>query len=131
MLKLRNVNPVRKIDNEYNIVITKYELEQEKKILEDFLKKNSFTFDSKQTDDDSIIDKTSSHKISITQETIQLTYDNFSYSEIIRKILPQDFDQIPNSYEIIGKIAHLNLREKFLGYKYLIGQIILDVCIEI
>lgn len=34
--------------------------------------------------------------------------------------------EIPTSYEIIGNIAHLNLREKFLPYKFLIGKIILD-----
>jgi tRNA (guanine37-N1)-methyltransferase len=37
-----------------------------------------------------------------------------------------DIKEIPNSFEIIGNIAHLNLREKFLPYKFLIGKIILD-----
>jgi tRNA (guanine37-N1)-methyltransferase len=44
--------------------------------------------------------------------------------DIMRKISPEE---VPNSYEIIGKIAHLNLREKFLPIKHLIGQIIIDV----
>lgn len=34
--------------------------------------------------------------------------------------------EIPKSFEIIGNIAHLNLREKFLPYKNLIAKIILD-----
>lgn len=37
-----------------------------------------------------------------------------------------EINEIPNSFEIIGNIAHLNLREKFLPYKFLIGKIILD-----
>jgi tRNA (guanine37-N1)-methyltransferase len=64
----------------------------------------------------------------ITEEEIQLTYDNFTYIEVLRKVLP--LDEIPNSYELIGKIAHLNLREKFLPYKNIIGQLILDVCLK-
>ena len=52
-------------------------------------------------------------------------YDNFTYIDVLRKVLP--LDEIPNSYELIGKIAHLNLREKFLPYKNIIGQLILDV----
>lgn len=36
------------------------------------------------------------------------------------------FLEIPKSFEIIGNIAHLNLREKFLPFKYLIAKIILD-----
>ncbi len=84
-----------------------------------------------QSDDLEHKNNSSLHKISITEEKIELNYDNFSYIDIIRKILPKDYDQAPNSYEIIGKIAHLNLREKFLDYKYLIGQIILDVYIKL
>ena len=34
--------------------------------------------------------------------------------------------EIPKSFEIIGNIAHLNLREKFLPWKFLIAKIILD-----
>jgi tRNA (guanine37-N1)-methyltransferase len=65
----------------------------------------------------------------ITEEEIKLTYDNFTYIEVLRKVLP--LDEIPNSYELIGKIAHLNLREKFLPYKNIIGQLILDVCLKL
>ncbi len=56
---------------------------------------------------------------------IQLNYDNFTYAEVLKMISPSD--DIPNSYEVIGKIAHLNLREKFLPMKYLIGKLIIDV----
>ena len=33
---------------------------------------------------------------------------------------------LPNGFEIVGKIAHMNLRDQYLKYKYFIGQLILD-----
>jgi len=95
------------------------------------LKKNLFRIfneisDEKEIDAMKNPDKNINY-IYISKESLQLTYDNFSYTDVIRKILRKDSAQIPNSYEIIGKIAHLNLREVFLEYKFLIGQIILDV----
>ena len=34
---------------------------------------------------------------------------------------------MPKNFEIIGSIAHLNIREDFLPLKYLIGKMIIDV----
>jgi tRNA (guanine37-N1)-methyltransferase len=53
-----------------------------------------------------------------------ITHENYSASEILKDIL--DDDEIPSSYEMIGNIAHLNLREKYNDSKYIIGRIILD-----
>jgi hypothetical protein len=47
--------------------------------------------------------------------------------EIIARLLPLHLTDIPASFTIIGHIAHFNLREDFLPYKYLIGQVILEV----
>lgn len=70
--------------------------------------------------------KEGDYEIVVTE--IKLDYNNFSYGEVLKKILPQgDIAEAPSSYEVIGKIAHLNLREKFLPYKKLIGELILDV----
>lgn len=63
---------------------------------------------------------------------IELTYDNFSYYEVLKKALSgTEGDQVdlPSSFETIGSIAHLNLREKYLKHKHLIAEVILDVCI--
>lgn len=56
-----------------------------------------------------------------------IDYSNFSYSEALKKLIPEEMEEIPSGFETIGKIAHMNLREKFLPYKFLIGQIVLDV----
>lgn len=59
-----------------------------------------------------------------------LTYKNFSIEEIISKLLGENLSkEFPKSFEIIGNIAHMNIREEYLKYKYLIGALILDVSI--
>jgi len=45
--------------------------------------------------------------------------------ETLKKILPPDLP-IPSSFEQVGHIAHLNLREELLFYKRAIGQVILE-----
>lgn len=52
----------------------------------------------------------------------------FQKEEIMKELLPSDV-VIPSSFEIIGHIAHLNLRAPQLPYKHLIGQAILDVVV--
>ena len=63
----------------------------------------------------------------VTEEDVKLTHENYTAHDILKQVLPNDFDEFPSSYEIIGNIAHLNLREKFNDYKFIIGKIILDV----
>ena len=33
---------------------------------------------------------------------------------------------MPSSFETVGHIAHLNIRDELIPYKHLIGQVILD-----
>jgi tRNA G37 N-methylase Trm5 len=47
--------------------------------------------------------------------------------EIIERLLPDQLTDIPASFTMIGHIAHFNLRDEYLPYKYLIGQVILEV----
>lgn len=54
-----------------------------------------------------------------------LTYDYFTYKEILREILPEEIE-IPGSYQIIGSILHVNLEKEQLNYKNLIGEVLLD-----
>uniref|UniRef100_A0A0B7ARY6 tRNA (guanine(37)-N1)-methyltransferase n=3 Tax=Arion vulgaris TaxID=1028688 RepID=A0A0B7ARY6_9EUPU len=56
---------------------------------------------------------------------VKLDYNNWSFPEIIRAVLPSDADSV-TSFTQIGHIAHLNLKDVILPYKYLIGNVILD-----
>ncbi|KAJ1662946.1 tRNA(m(1)G37)methyltransferase [Coemansia sp. RSA 1646] len=56
---------------------------------------------------------------------VTVGYEHWSADDILRAILP-DPNQAPTSYEQIGHIAHMNLRDEYLEYKTLIGQVILD-----
>jgi tRNA (guanine37-N1)-methyltransferase len=54
-----------------------------------------------------------------------LDYAYWSADEILGATLPDGMD-VPSSFETIGHIAHINLREEHEPYKHLIGQVILD-----
>ncbi|KAJ7492347.1 Met-10+ like-protein-domain-containing protein [Mycena latifolia] len=59
--------------------------------------------------------------------TLQLDYDYWTADEIIHSILPEELRQgSPAGFAMTGHIAHVNLKEEYLPYKYLIGQILLD-----
>lgn len=55
-------------------------------------------------------------------------YENYSMNQAIKLILPKDTaeNEIPSGFEIIGDIAHLNLSQSILNYKFQIGQVVLD-----
>ena len=56
-----------------------------------------------------------------------LGYDYLGVDQVLRALLPKDIvGEVPTSFETIGHIAHLNLREEQLPYKKLIGRVILD-----
>lgn len=67
--------------------------------------------------------------IEIHPYKLQLTYDDWSMGEILDAVLPELSDseeQNPTGFAQVGHIAHLNLRNQFLPFKYLIGQVLLD-----
>jgi tRNA (guanine37-N1)-methyltransferase len=58
---------------------------------------------------------------------IIVTYANYSIDQIIKAILPDDLgkDKTINTgsgYSLIGHIAHFNLKDAVLPYKYIIGE---------
>ena len=57
---------------------------------------------------------------------IVTTYKYWTSEEVLRAVLPDDLSDVPNSFSMVGHIAHLNLRDQFLPYKHLIGQVIID-----
>lgn len=52
---------------------------------------------------------------------LKVSYENIPVDEVLRKVLPEEIIEIPSSFEQVGHIAHLNLREEVLKYKHLIG----------
>ncbi|CAL1544287.1 unnamed protein product [Lymnaea stagnalis] len=56
---------------------------------------------------------------------VKLKYENWSTADIMRAVLPSDFDNV-TSFTQIGHIAHLNLKPESLPYKHLIGEVLLD-----
>ena len=61
----------------------------------------------------------------VLSQSICLDYDYFSAEEILRQVLPDGTD-VPSSFETIGHVAHLNLRDEQLPFKHVIGQVLLD-----
>lgn len=65
------------------------------------------------------------HSAQLIDHQVDLSYEHFSTSEILRAILPEDYE-VAGAFETIGHIAHLNLRKHLMEYKHVIGQVILD-----
>ena len=126
----KNFNPIKHSkDSNDNIYITKFS-QDEKKSLEDILnpEKNS--------------DLIKDDKYAIVEEQITLNEKNFSYEDMFKYFIEDEINNkklvenevsidqllksLPNGFEIVGKIAHMNLRDQYLKYKYFIGQLILD-----
>ena len=62
-----------------------------------------------------------------TATTFELlsTYEDLSVEQVLRALLPSSSDP-PASFETIGHIAHMNLRNEFQEFKHVIGQVVLD-----
>lgn len=59
---------------------------------------------------------------------LKLTYDDWTMHNILEAVLPE-LDQekeTPAGFAVVGHVAHVNLREKYLPYRHLIGQVLLD-----
>jgi len=62
----------------------------------------------------------------ISEFPVTRTYNDQSADELLRRLLPESIIEIPSSFELVGTIAHLNLKQECHPYKYWIGQILLD-----
>ena len=56
---------------------------------------------------------------------LELGYDVLSVEQVLRAILPQGME-VPSSFEQVGHVAHVNLRDGHMPYKDVIGQVLLD-----
>lgn len=64
-------------------------------------------------------------QLQIIEHDIHLAYDYFNAEQILHKMLPTGVE-VPGSFETVGHIAHLNLRDEVLEYKHQIGRVLLD-----
>lgn len=62
----------------------------------------------------------------ISKYNLELTYENFKSEEILRAVLPEGQD-VTSGFSRVGHIAHLNLRDHQLPFKYLIGRYVLVI----
>ena len=54
---------------------------------------------------------------------ILLQFKNYPMSVILRSILPSSIEEIQSTFEMVGHIAHFNLKEEMLPYKSIIGEL--------
>lgn len=61
----------------------------------------------------------------ITTWKIEQTYADYSVEQVLRMLLPEDV-QVPTSFETVGHIAHVNLRDEHMRWKFMIGKVMID-----
>lgn len=54
--------------------------------------------------------------------TVTLEYQHYSAHAVLSAVLPPETKEIPTGFEMVGHIAHLNLRKELLPYKAVIGM---------
>ncbi|OJJ48535.1 hypothetical protein ASPZODRAFT_158221 [Penicilliopsis zonata CBS 506.65] len=65
--------------------------------------------------------------VSMRPYTLELDYNYWTYSEIIHSIIPEELlSDVPAGYAQVGHVAHLNLREQYLPFRFLIAEILND-----
>ena len=65
------------------------------------------------------------HGATAVRHDVELTYEHLDVSSALRKLLPPTME-VPSSFQTVGHIAHLNLRDVQLPHKGVIGQVIMD-----
>ncbi|CAK9838650.1 tRNA (guanine(37)-N(1))-methyltransferase activity Trm5 [Schizosaccharomyces pombe] len=67
------------------------------------------------------------NNIELVPFQLTLDYDYWRADDILDAILPPgEKEDHPSGFTAVGHIAHMNLREEWLPYKYIIGKVILD-----
>lgn len=52
-------------------------------------------------------------------------YDDLSTDQALSRLLPSNVD-IPSSFEMVGHLAHVNLRDEVIPFKGMVGQVIIE-----
>ena len=61
----------------------------------------------------------------VRSQTVTVGYEQLTAVEALRKLLPAGME-VPSSFEQVGHVAHVNLRDEQLPYKQLIGAVLLE-----
>jgi len=112
LLKQRNFKPVQNISTTSRLVLL------DPKIMPTFQSVMSVP---------SLASLIASDTAELVEHSIDLNYDSFTLDDALRLVLPPDTPEIPTSFETVGHIAHVNLKQWLLPFKHIIGQMILDV----
>ena len=107
----------------YSIYISKKIAEEENKNIFIF-DPHKFELSNFDENFQTLLDDNSLKISDIKTTKLTIDYDNWSHSEILDYLLPENCRV--SAFTQIGHIAHVNLREEALKYKYIIGQVILD-----
>jgi tRNA (guanine37-N1)-methyltransferase len=62
-----------------------------------------------------------------TSYTIRIPYSDFTVDEILRKLLPNEIQEISSAHEMIGHLAHVNLRDEVLPFQFWIAKVLMDM----
>jgi tRNA (guanine37-N1)-methyltransferase len=67
----------------------------------------------------------------VIEHIIQLGYEHLGMDEILRIVLPAEAIEanqgmLPSGFEIVGHIAHINIKDELLAWKFVIGKVLLD-----
>ncbi|KAK8125502.1 tRNA methyltransferase trm5 [Apiospora kogelbergensis] len=66
-------------------------------------------------------------ELEVIPYSLNLDYEYFGALDVLSVVLPPELhDEIPSGFNVAGHVAHLNLREAYLPYKKLIGEVIVD-----
>ncbi|GBG28348.1 tRNA guanine37-N1-methyltransferase [Hondaea fermentalgiana] len=77
---------------------------------------------------DKIVDPASREKAGaeLIDWEVRNGYEHLTVEQVLRRLIPEDIKELPSSFETVGHLAHLNLREEVLPWRYEVGQVILD-----
>lgn len=62
--------------------------------------------------------------VEVSSFSLEFNYPDWNVDEALHKILP--FEEVPSSFEIVGHIAHVNLKDEWLPFQFIIGKVFLD-----
>eukprot|EP00698_Gefionella_okellyi_P019352 TRINITY_DN5919_c0_g1_i1.p1 TRINITY_DN5919_c0_g1~~TRINITY_DN5919_c0_g1_i1.p1 ORF type:complete len:448 (-),score=86.66 TRINITY_DN5919_c0_g1_i1:1239-2495(-) len=73
-----------------------------------------------------VVNAVETYHLSVVEHSLRFDYDFFSFDDVMQKMLPVDGREGVSAFETIGHVAHFNLRDHLLPYKYAIAQVLLD-----